>query len=105
MFLLATVSTVDNNLTDIMQHPTGSRLPSPRSTALEAHSDTKSIQYPLLLLLSPAYLFELLHVYTPPRTLRSSSGTRMLKIQLWTPHLEFTPTLEFTAQPFGLVEK
>ena len=29
----------------------------------------------------PAYLSELLHVYTPPRTLRSSSDTRMLEIQ------------------------
>ena len=28
-----------------------------------------------------AYLSELLHVYTPSRTLRSSSDTRMLKIQ------------------------
>ena len=29
----------------------------------------------------PAYLSELLHVYTPSRTVRSSSDTRMLKIQ------------------------
>ena len=29
----------------------------------------------------PAYLSELLHVYTPSRTLRSSSDTHMLKIQ------------------------
>ena len=29
----------------------------------------------------PVYLSELLHVYTPSRTLRSSSDTRMLKIQ------------------------
>ena len=29
----------------------------------------------------PAYLSELLHVYTPYRTLRSSSDTRMLEIQ------------------------
>ena len=29
----------------------------------------------------PAYLSELLHVYTPSSTLRSSSDTRMLKIQ------------------------
>ena len=29
----------------------------------------------------PAYLSELLHVYTPSRTLRSSSDTRKLKIQ------------------------
>ena len=28
----------------------------------------------------PAYLSELLHVYIPSRTLRSSSGTRMLEI-------------------------
>ena len=54
----------------------------------------------------PAYISELLHVYTPSRTLRSFSDTRMLEIQqykrkthgvphfllLWTPHLEFTPT-------------
>ena len=87
MFLLATVSTIDNNFTDIMQHPTGTRPRSPRYTALGAHSDTKSIQYPLLLLLSPAYLSELLHVYTPSRTLRSSSDTSMLKIQLLDPSL------------------
>ena len=29
----------------------------------------------------PAYLSELLHVYIPSHTLRSSSDTRMLKIQ------------------------
>ena len=29
----------------------------------------------------PAYIPELLHVYTPSRALRSSSDTRMLKIQ------------------------
>ena len=29
----------------------------------------------------PAYLSELLHVYTPSRTLRSSTDTRMLEIQ------------------------
>ena len=29
----------------------------------------------------PAYLSELLHVYTPSRTLRSSSDTRMQNIQ------------------------
>ena len=29
----------------------------------------------------PAYLSELLHIYTPSRTLHSSSDTRMLKIQ------------------------
>ena len=31
--------------------------------------------------ISPAYLSELLHVYTPSSTLRSSSDTRMLEIQ------------------------
>ena len=55
---------------------------------------------------SPAYLSELLHVYTPSRTLRSSSdtphaGNPTIQTQdswlshfllLWTPHLEFTPT-------------
>ena len=30
---------------------------------------------------APAYLSELLHVYTPSRTLRSFSDTRMLEIQ------------------------
>ena len=46
----------------------------------------------------PAYLSELIHVYTQSRTLRSSSHSRMLKIKqykrktLWTPHLEFTTT-------------
>ena len=34
-----------------------------------------------LVCVSMAYLSELLHVYTPSRTLRSSSDTRMLKIQ------------------------
>ena len=32
----------------------------------------------------PAYLSELLHVYTPSRTLRSSSDTRILKIEQYT---------------------
>ena len=32
----------------------------------------------------PAYLSELLYVYTPPPTLRSSSDTRLLKIQQYT---------------------
>ena len=54
----------------------------------------------------PAYLSELLHVYTLSCALCFSSDTCMLKIQqykckthgfsqfllLWTPHLEFTPT-------------
>ena len=35
----------------------------------------------LFLWVGPAYLSELLHVYTPSRTLRSSSDTRMLEIQ------------------------
>ena len=34
---------------------------------------------------SPAYLSELLHVYTPSHTLRSSSDTRMLEIQQYKP--------------------
>ena len=54
----------------------------------------------------PAYLSEILHVYTPSRTLRSSSDTCMLKIQQYKrktrifrtvsyfgPHLEFTPQI------------
>ena len=55
----------------------------------------------------PAHLSEPLHVYTPSRTLRSSSDTNLhagnptIQTQdswlshlflLWTPHLEFTPT-------------
>ena len=55
----------------------------------------------------PAYLSELLHAYTPSRTLRSSRDTYPLAenpaiqtqnswlshlFSLWTPHLEFTPT-------------
>ena len=54
----------------------------------------------------PTYLSELLHIYTPSCTLRSSSDSRMLKIQqykrkahgfprfhlLWTQCLEFAPT-------------
>ena len=59
---------------------------------------------------------ELLHVYTPSRTLRSSSDTRMLEIQrqdswlshlllFWTPHLEFTPTRPLdTFQPCHLLK-
>ena len=34
-----------------------------------------------------AYLSELLHVYTPSRTLRSSSDTRMLEIQQYNARL------------------
>ena len=54
---------------------------------------------------APSYLSELLHLYSPSRSLRSSSDTRMLKIQplqpqnpwlshfltLWSPHLEQSP--------------
>ena len=44
----------------------------------------------------PAYLSELLHVYTPSRTLRSSSDTRMLEIQQYimasAPSLALDPT-------------
>ena len=47
----------------------------------------------------PAYLSELLHVYTQSRTLRSSSDTRMLKIQQYkhktvafAPYLALDPT-------------
>ena len=58
----------------------------------------------------PAYLSELLHVYTPSRTLRSSSDTRMLKIQLYKHKTRGFRTFSFfgihyqktldTAQPF-----
>jgi len=42
----------------------------------------------------PAYLSELLQVYTPSRTLHSSSNTRMLKIQQYKQRLvAFTPSL------------
>ena len=42
----------------------------------------------------PAYLSELLHVYTLSRTLRSSSSTRMLKIQQYNARLmAFAPSL------------
>ena len=41
-----------------------------------------------------AYLSELLHVYTPSRTLRSSSDTRMLEIQQYNAVLmAFAPSL------------
>ena len=39
---------------------------------LKSHCDTGS---------APSYLYELLHLYSPSRSLRSSSDTRMLKIQ------------------------
>ena len=50
----------------------------------------------------PAYVSELLHVYTPSRTLRSSSDTRMLKIQQYnTKLMAFTTCL--TLDPtFGI---
>ena len=50
----------------------------------------------------PAYLSELLHVYTPSRTLRSSSGTRMLKIQQYkrkTHMLALVPSLALDPPP------
>ena len=47
----------------------------------------------------PAYLSELLHVYTPSRTLRSSSDTRMLesnntnaRLMAFAPSLTLDPT-------------
>ena len=48
----------------------------------------------------PAYLSELLHVYNPSRTLRSSSDTRMLEIQQykrnsWLPHFLLLWTPQF----------
>ena len=67
----------------------------------------------------PAYLSELLHVYTLSRTLRSSSNTRMLEIQLNTnarlmafaPSLALDPTFGIhshktldTAQPCHLLK-
>ena len=63
-----------------------------------------------------AYLSELLHVYTPSRTLRSSSDTRMLEIQQYTlmafaPSLALDPTFGIhsrktldTAQPCHLLK-
>ena len=67
----------------------------------------------------PAYLSELLHVYTPSRTLRSSSDTRMLKISnntnarlmTFAPSLALDPTFGIhshktidTAQRFHLLK-
>ena len=69
----------------------------------------------------PAYLSELLHVYTPSRTLRSFSDTRMLEIQQYkhtrlmafAPSLALDPTFGIhshktlkldTAQPCHLLE-
>ena len=66
----------------------------------------------------PAYLSELLHVYTPFRTLRSSSDTRMLEIQQYkrkthafAPSLALDPTFGIhshktldTAQPCHLLK-
>ena len=65
----------------------------------------------------PAYLYELLHVYTPSRTLRSSSDTRILEIQqsnarlmVLAPSLALDPTFGIhsrktldTAQPCQLL--
>ena len=54
-----------------------------------------------------AYLSELLHVYTPSRTLRSSSDTRMLEIQQYnldpTFGIHSHKTLD-TAQPCHLLK-
>ena len=66
----------------------------------------------------PAYLSELLHVYTPSRTLCSSSDTRMLEIQnpnarlmAFAPSLALDPTFGIhshktldTAQPCHLLK-
>ena len=64
----------------------------------------------------PAYLSELLHVYTPSLTLRSSSDTRMLEIQQYkrktlAPSLALDPTFGIhshetldTAQPCHLLK-
>ena len=64
----------------------------------------------------PAYLSELLHVYTPSRALRSSSDTRILKIQQYkrkafAPSLALDPTFGIhshktldIAQPFPLLK-
>ena len=66
----------------------------------------------------PAYLSELLHVYTPSRTLRSSSNTCMLEIQRYkrkthgfAPSLALDPTFGIhphktldTVQPYHLLK-
>ena len=64
----------------------------------------------------PAYLSEILHVYTPSRTLRSSSDTCMLEIQQYklmafAPSLALDPTFGIhshktldTAQPCHLLK-
>ena len=50
----------------------------------------------------PAYLSELLHVYTPSRTLRSSSDTRMLEIQQYK-RKTHAPALSLALDPtFGI---
>ena len=71
---------------------------SPGKTALASHFRTR---YKVACMCfnatngsGPAYLSKLLHVYTPSRTLRSSSDTRMLKIQQYKRRLmAFAPPL------------
>ena len=50
----------------------------------------------------PADLSELLHVYTPPRTLRSSSDTRMLEIQQYKRKTRGFRTFSFSDPTFGI---
>ena len=51
----------------------------------------------------PAYLSELLHAYTPSRTLRSSSDTRMLEIQQYKRKTHGFRTFSFSLDPtFGI---
>ena len=59
---------------------------SPGKTALASHFRTYKYKVTCMCFSAingsgPAYLSELLHVYTPSRTLRSSSDTRILEIQ------------------------
>ena len=49
-----------------------------------------------------AYLSELLHVYTPSRTLRSSSDTRMLEIQQYNARLMASATPLALDPTFGI---
>ena len=50
----------------------------------------------------PAYLSELLHVYTPFRTLRSSSDTRMLEIQQYKRKIHGSAPLLALDHTFGI---
>ena len=64
--------------------PSSPRNTSPGKTALASHFRTYKVACMCFGAINgsgPAYLSELLHVYTPSRTLRSSSDTRMLEIQ------------------------